>query len=83
MVVDWRFPAKPTKKKYPVVLPNGDDKLDSGELEVSSDGTKFEKVADFSGGQARYDSKGRPAMAVRRHSRLSTRGALHPKYVFD
>jgi len=28
MVVDWRFPAKPTKKKYPVVLPNGDDKTD-------------------------------------------------------
>jgi len=28
MVVDWRFPAKPVKKKYPVVLPNGDDKLD-------------------------------------------------------
>jgi hypothetical protein len=28
MVVDWRFPAKPVKKSYPVVLPNGDDKLD-------------------------------------------------------
>jgi hypothetical protein len=28
MVVDWRLPAKPTKKKYPVVLPSGDDKLD-------------------------------------------------------
>lgn len=28
MVVDWRLPAKPVKKKYPVVLPNGDDKLD-------------------------------------------------------
>jgi hypothetical protein len=28
MVVDWRFPAKPTKKKYPVLLPNGDDKTD-------------------------------------------------------
>jgi hypothetical protein len=28
MVVDWRLPAKPTKKKYPVVLPSGEDKLD-------------------------------------------------------
>ena len=28
MVVDWRFPNKPVKKMYPVVLPNGDDKLD-------------------------------------------------------
>jgi hypothetical protein len=28
MVVDWRLPAKPVKKKYPVVLPSGDDKLD-------------------------------------------------------
>jgi len=28
MVVDWRFPAKPVKKKYPVVLPSGDDQLD-------------------------------------------------------
>jgi hypothetical protein len=45
--------------------PNGDDKLDSGELEVSSDGTEFQKVADFSDGQAQYDSKGRPAVAVR------------------
>jgi 3-keto-disaccharide hydrolase len=33
MIVDWRFPAKPVKKKYPVVLPNGDDKLDEkGEI---------------------------------------------------
>jgi len=28
MVVDWRLPAKPVKKNYPVVLPSGDDKLD-------------------------------------------------------
>jgi hypothetical protein len=28
MVVDWRLPAKPVKKSYPVVLPSGDDKLD-------------------------------------------------------
>jgi hypothetical protein len=28
MVVDWRLPAKPIKKKYPVVLPSGEDKLD-------------------------------------------------------
>jgi len=28
MVVDWRFPNKPVKKSYPVVLPSGDDKLD-------------------------------------------------------
>jgi hypothetical protein len=28
MVVDWRFPNKPVKKMYPVVLPSGDDKLD-------------------------------------------------------
>jgi hypothetical protein len=27
MVVDWRLPNKPVKKTYPVVLPNGDDKL--------------------------------------------------------
>jgi hypothetical protein len=45
--------------------PNGDDKLDSGELQVSSDGTKFETVADFSGGQAQYTSKGRKAVAIR------------------
>ncbi|MBW8885171.1 MAG: DUF1080 domain-containing protein, partial [Planctomycetia bacterium] len=33
MIVDWRFPAKPVKKTYPVVLPNGDDKLDEkGEI---------------------------------------------------
>lgn len=29
MVVDWRLPNKPVKKKYPVVLPNGEDKLDA------------------------------------------------------
>ena len=29
MVVDWRLPNQPVKKKYPVVLPNGDDKLDA------------------------------------------------------
>src|SRR5260221_10724553 len=45
--------------------PNGDDKLQSGELQVSSDGTTFETVADFSGGQAQYASKGRKAMAIR------------------
>jgi hypothetical protein len=28
MVVDWRFPAKPVKKKHPLVLPSGDDKVD-------------------------------------------------------
>jgi hypothetical protein len=28
MIVDWRLPAKAVKKKYPVVLPSGDDKLD-------------------------------------------------------
>jgi hypothetical protein len=28
MVVDWRLPNKPVKKKYPIVLPSGDDKLD-------------------------------------------------------
>lgn len=28
LVVDWRLPAKPTKKSYPVVLPSGEDKLD-------------------------------------------------------
>jgi len=28
MVVDWRFPSKPVKKSYPVVLPSGDDQLD-------------------------------------------------------
>lgn len=28
MVVDWRLPNKPVKKKYPVVLSSGDDKLD-------------------------------------------------------
>jgi hypothetical protein len=27
LVVDWRLPATPVKKSYPVVLPNGDDKL--------------------------------------------------------
>lgn len=29
MIVDWRLPGKVTKKKYPVVLPTGEDKLDS------------------------------------------------------
>lgn len=29
MVVDWRLPAKPVKKTYPIVLPAGDDKLDA------------------------------------------------------
>jgi hypothetical protein len=28
MIVDWRLPAKPVKKTYPVVLPTGDDKVD-------------------------------------------------------
>jgi hypothetical protein len=45
--------------------PNGEDKLESGELLVSSDGAKFQSVADFSGGQANYQSKGRPAVAIR------------------
>ena len=29
LVLDWRLPAKPVKKTYPVVLPSGDDKLDA------------------------------------------------------
>lgn len=29
LVVDWRLPAKPVKKTYPIVLPSGDDKLDA------------------------------------------------------
>jgi hypothetical protein len=45
--------------------PNGDDKLESGELEVSSDGGKFESVAKFSSGEANYATKGRKAMAIR------------------
>ena len=45
--------------------PNGDDKLDSGELQISTDGTKFETIADFSSGQAQYASKGRKAVAIR------------------
>ena len=28
LVVDWRLPNKPVKKSYPVVLPDGNDKLD-------------------------------------------------------
>jgi hypothetical protein len=28
LVVDWRLPSKPVKKSYPVVLPDGTDKLD-------------------------------------------------------
>jgi len=33
LIVDWRFPAKSTKKKYPVVLPTGDDQTDAkGEI---------------------------------------------------
>jgi hypothetical protein len=33
LVVDWRLPAKPVKKKYPVVLPSGEDKRDDkGEI---------------------------------------------------
>ncbi len=44
---------------------NGEDKLESGELEVSSDGKEFNKVADFADGRAQYASKGRKAVAVR------------------
>jgi hypothetical protein len=29
MVVDWRLAGKPVKKKYPVVLASGEDKLDA------------------------------------------------------
>jgi hypothetical protein len=33
LIVDWRLPAKAVKKKYPVVLPSGDDKLnDKGQV---------------------------------------------------
>jgi hypothetical protein len=28
LIVDWRLPARPVKKSYPVVLPSGDDQLD-------------------------------------------------------
>lgn len=28
LIVDWRLPAKPVKKSYPVVLPSGDDQRD-------------------------------------------------------
>lgn len=28
LIVDWRLPAKPVKKQYPVVLPSGDELLD-------------------------------------------------------
>ncbi|HKD35472.1 MAG TPA: hypothetical protein VKB78_01690, partial [Pirellulales bacterium] len=34
--------------------PNGDDKLESGELEVSRDGGRFESVAKFTDGEAKY-----------------------------
>jgi hypothetical protein len=45
--------------------PNGDDILETGELEVSRDGDKFESVAKFSGGEANYVAKGRQAVAIR------------------
>jgi hypothetical protein len=45
--------------------PDGEDKLDSGELQVSSNGTTFDTVADFSSGQAQSASKGRTAVAIR------------------
>ena len=45
LVVDWRLPARPTKKSYPVVLPSGDDKLDDkGQVVMpnpASSGTGF------------------------------------------
>jgi basic secretory peptidase family protein/F5/8 type C domain-containing protein len=45
--------------------PNGEDKLESGELEISHDGGKFESVAEFSDGAAKYVTKGRQAVAIR------------------
>ena len=45
--------------------PNGDDKLESGDLEVSHDGGKFESVAKFSDGEASYATKGRQAISIR------------------
>jgi hypothetical protein len=29
LIVDWRLPSKPTKKQWPIVLPSGDDAVDS------------------------------------------------------
>jgi hypothetical protein len=45
--------------------PNGDDKLEAGELEISYDGGKFESVKSFSNGEANYVTKGRQAVAIR------------------
>jgi len=56
------------KVKALIVLaarPNGDDALAAGALEVSADGTKFEKVADFTKGKATADLKEREVRAVR------------------
>jgi hypothetical protein len=45
--------------------PTGEDQLDSGVLEVSSDGKKFERLAKFAGGVASAKPGGRMLRAVR------------------
>jgi hypothetical protein len=45
--------------------PKGGDRLDAGVLEVSADGKKFEPVAKFTEGTARFRSTGRQVRAVR------------------
>jgi hypothetical protein len=45
--------------------PDGSDKLEAGTLEVSGDGQKFEEVAKFADGVARFEPKDRPVLSIR------------------
>ena len=45
--------------------PGGEDKLDSGSLEVSADGKTFEKIGKFADGKVKARAAGRKILAVR------------------
>jgi hypothetical protein len=92
MIVDWRFPAKSVKKKYPVVLPNGDDKVDEkGEVvmkevdDAGNSGVLLRGMEDAQINMCCYPVGSGEITAFRTNKQLppALRAAVTPKEVAD
>jgi hypothetical protein len=92
MIVDWRFPSKPTKKKYPVVLPNGEDQVDEkGEIvmkevdDAGNSGVLLRGMEDAQINMCCYPVGSGEITAFRTNKQLSpaVRAAVTPKEVAD
>ena len=92
LVVDWRFTNKPTKKKYPVVLPAGDEQLDaSGQVvlrevdDAGNSGILLRGSEDAQVNMCCYPVGSGEITALRTNKQLpaAIRAAVTPKEVAD